>query len=227
MSSDLTIRNLSSVTLVLRDAEHFEDPNSKQTKASTFQFGSKGPAPAAPSASQLEEHTQSFSHQDLNVSLSPFESYTWKPATTPNDATESLSSHTTIRFTVEATNGQRYRIDTNPSYTQKSSRKLTPLGPNPSYQLAAIYHPSKPSPHLTIHTNDSVELSTWMSKLSSSLPLSSLSIPGTHNSHTCYRALPSVRCQIVSVKDQLESGIRFLDIRVQPSHATDPSSTLR
>jgi 1-phosphatidylinositol phosphodiesterase len=62
-----------------------------------------------------------------------------------------------------------------------------------------------------------------MSTLPSTLPLSAISIPGTHNSHTYYRALPSVRCQVVSVQDQLANGIRFLDIRVQPVHATDAS----
>jgi 1-phosphatidylinositol phosphodiesterase len=62
-----------------------------------------------------------------------------------------------------------------------------------------------------------------MSTLPDTLPLSALSIPGTHNSHTYYRALPSVRCQSVDIKTQLENGIRFLDIRAQPAHAHDPS----
>ena len=59
--------------------------------------------------------------------------------------------------------------------------------------------------------------------LPDSLPLSAISVPGTHNSHTHYRALPSVRCQVTDIKTQLENGIRFLDIRVQPKHATDAS----
>ena len=62
-----------------------------------------------------------------------------------------------------------------------------------------------------------------MASLPPTLPLSALSIPGTHNSHTYYRALPSVRCQTASIKSQLENGIRFLDIRVQPVHASDAS----
>jgi 1-phosphatidylinositol phosphodiesterase len=60
-----------------------------------------------------------------------------------------------------------------------------------------------------------------MSTLPDAMPLSALSIPGTHNSHTHYRALPSVRCQVVDVKAQLDNGIRFLDIRVQPVYAAD------
>ncbi|KAJ2897263.1 1-phosphatidylinositol phosphodiesterase-like protein [Zalerion maritima] len=66
-------------------------------------------------------------------------------------------------------------------------------------------------------------LSSWMSHLPDHLPLSALSIPGTHNSHTYFRALPSVRCQAVDIAAQLRNGIRFLDIRVSVS--TSPSST--
>jgi 1-phosphatidylinositol phosphodiesterase len=62
-----------------------------------------------------------------------------------------------------------------------------------------------------------------MGTLPDTLSLSEVSIPGAHNSHTQYRALLSVRCQVVDIKTQLEQGIRFLDIRVQPAHATDIS----
>lgn len=62
-----------------------------------------------------------------------------------------------------------------------------------------------------------------MSNLKSELPLSALSIPGTHNSPTHHTALPSVRCQAVSVKEQLNNGVRFLDIRVQPESSDDVS----
>ncbi|KAJ4352717.1 hypothetical protein N0V95_003989, partial [Ascochyta clinopodiicola] len=60
-----------------------------------------------------------------------------------------------------------------------------------------------------------------MAELPETLPLSAISIPGTHNSHTYYKALPSVKCQAVDIKTQLENGIRFLDIRAQPVHASD------
>ena len=63
-----------------------------------------------------------------------------------------------------------------------------------------------------------------MGKLRDHIPLSSLSIPGTHNSPTHYKALPSVRCQAVSLEDQLNNGVRFLDIRVQVESPEDTSS---
>ncbi|KAF1911798.1 PLC-like phosphodiesterase [Ampelomyces quisqualis] len=62
-----------------------------------------------------------------------------------------------------------------------------------------------------------------MSALPLDLPLSALSIPGTHNSHAHYRALPSVRFQSTDIQTQLTNGIRFLDIRLQPVHASDPT----
>lgn len=62
---------------------------------------------------------------------------------------------------------------------------------------------------------------SWMSQLPSSTPLTALSIPGTHNSPCYFHALPSVRCQAVSIAQQLSNGIRFLDIRVQPSTNPD------
>ena len=41
-----------------------------------------------------------------------------------------------------------------------------------------------------------------------------MSIPGTHNSAACHVALPSVQCQGATVTEQLEHGVRFLDVRV-------------
>ncbi|GGU31146.1 phosphatidylinositol-specific phospholipase C [Streptomyces lavendofoliae] len=52
----------------------------------------------------------------------------------------------------------------------------------------------------------------WMARLPGDIPLRALTIPGTHNS-----AAPAgglwVACQNTSVARQLDSGIRFLDIR--------------
>ena len=62
-----------------------------------------------------------------------------------------------------------------------------------------------------------------MRELRDDTPLSALSIPGTHNSPAYYRALPSVRCQAVPPRAQLENGVRFFDIRVQPESPHDPA----
>lgn len=217
----LNIRNLSPTIITLKGIERFEDPNSKQSRA-IFPFGFRNDTSPAPSAPKLSEHAQSFNHEELNISLSPFESYTLHPKKLPNDIKNPLST-TAIRLTISTQNEQGHRLDINPTHTQKTSRPFTPLATNPSTTYTGLYLPSLPIPHLAVHTNNSISLPTWMSQLPSTLPLSALSIPGTHNSHTTYRALPSVRCQLHPLSTQLENGIRFLDIRVQPVHATDIS----
>lgn len=211
----LTVRNLTPDAILISRVERFEDPNTLQSRAGGYFFAAKNHTLVSPSAPELGGHAQSFQHEDLNITLAPFESYTLSAA-------KDVQSRPTLRITIEAPSGERHRIDTNPSYTQKSTQKFTPLSPNPSHSFTALFHPSTPTPHLTIQPKDSLDYREWMSTLPDTLPLSALSIPGTHNSHTYYRALPSVKCQSVDIKTQLANGIRFLDIRAQPVHATDP-----
>src|SRR5437764_106993 len=71
------------------------------------------------------------------------------------------------------------------------------------------------SQHAYVTLYSSSTLHAWMRELPDSTPLGALSIPGTHNSPACHRAPPSVRCQAVSPRQQLENGVRFFDIRVQ------------
>ncbi|KAK7193456.1 hypothetical protein DPSP01_000019 [Paraphaeosphaeria sporulosa] len=225
MAPPLTVRNLTAATITLKSLERFEDPNTKQSKATAFPSALKNAQAIAPSAPELGLHVQSFKRQDVDVELAPFESYTlqFQALEQPDAKPASSPTSTTLRLTLEDEGKQRFRIDTNPTYTQKGSRILTPLTPNPSTSYTALYHPTTPIAHLTIHTHHLPNYARWMQNLPDNLPLSAISIPGTHNSHTHYRALPSVRCQVVEVKTQLENGIRFLDIRVQPASATDTS----
>lgn len=224
MSPPLSLRNLTTSSITITSIKRFEDPNSLQSRSNPFSFASKTTTSLAPSAPKLGEHAQTFNNVDVNVRLLPFESYTLKvqDAALDGSSASSLTS-ATLRITIESSEGDRHRIDANPTYTQKASHLFTPLKPNASTSYTALYHPTVPTPHLTIHANHLHDLSRWMSTLPPTLPLSAISIPGTHNSHTYYRALPSVRCQVVSVEAQLENGIRFLDIRAQPAHATDSS----
>ncbi|KAL9626579.1 MAG: hypothetical protein Q9164_007845 [Protoblastenia rupestris] len=90
--------------------------------------------------------------------------------------------------------------------------------PDPPCKHITVYHPGHH--HLIIAYRDSYK--SWMRSLRDDVPLSALSIPGTHNSPTYHKALPSVRCQVVPVHEQLRKGVRFLDIRVQPEHHKIP-----
>lgn len=225
MASPITVRNLTSTLVVVKRVEQFDDPNSLQSRAAGDACRAKHTTSAAPSAPQLEEHVNSFKHQEFDIALAPFESCTLSQAVhgglTKADPATPSSAIKTLRLTIESAGGRRYRIDTNPSYTQKSSHAFTPLSANSSPAHSALFHPSRPTAHLTIHTNQQQDYSKWMSKVPDTFPLSAISIPGTHNSHTYYRALPSVRCQVNNLKTQFEHGIRFLDIRLQPVHAND------
>jgi 1-phosphatidylinositol phosphodiesterase len=56
--------------------------------------------------------------------------------------------------------------------------------------------------------------SNWMGSISDSVNLTSLSIPGTHESGALYEPVSgTAKCQSLSIADQLNAGARFLDIR--------------
>ncbi|ANZ77579.1 BA75_04383T0 [Komagataella pastoris] len=59
-----------------------------------------------------------------------------------------------------------------------------------------------------------VQYNSWLRNISDTESISRISIPGTHNSAAHHTALPSVQCQDASITEQLQNGVRFLDIRV-------------
>ncbi len=62
----------------------------------------------------------------------------------------------------------------------------------------------------------------WMSKLDGNLKLNEINIPGTHDSATTYVELPLMaNCQTLTIKEQLEAGFRYLDIRLSVETDTD------
>ena len=61
-----------------------------------------------------------------------------------------------------------------------------------------------------------MDLKNWLSLLPGSIPLSMINLPGTHDSSTQFVKLsPFSRCQDKSISQQLEIGIRSLDIRLE------------
>lgn len=122
-------------------------------------------------------------------------------------------SHEVLRLTVEHA-GKRYAVDV-PSPTKKSSELRSLDGGE--LRMTAVY--VRASGLVTLLS--SAELHRWMGELPEDIALTRLSIPGTHNSPTCYVALPSVRCQAVDIAEQLANGVRFLDIRVSVDRDKD------
>lgn len=99
----------------------------------------------------------------------------------------------------------------------RSSQVMRRDPPDAPLDLTAVWTTS--GAQITVFS--SAALASWMRELRDEYPLSMLSIPGTHNSPTYHVALPSVRCQAVSVRAQLAHGVRFLDVRVSCSRADD------
>ncbi len=210
----LTIRNLTSTPIELKLLERYEAPGSLDSGNGlanlTKNFTTFINNATSPSSPQLAENAQSFSRQDVSIRTDVFQ-------TTKTDIKLTEKSPTEIlRLTFE-NEGERYRVDLPPS--NNASTELTPLTQNPRFRYTAVFLPK--SSHLTLFS--SANLASWMKELRDETPLSALSIPGTHNSPTYHRALPSVRCQAVSPREQLENGIRFFDIRVQPEDPDDLS----
>jgi 1-phosphatidylinositol phosphodiesterase len=223
MAPPLTVRNLTSVPIDLKVIERYNAPSeggerlravsrfagniTSFTNNITETIGVK--LPTGPASKELAENAQSFNHEEVDIRIDPLTTnHTDKQAIErePNEI---------LRLTFEA-EGQRYRIDT--PLPVRYTKTLTPLVPDPKYHFTAVFVPGET--YLTIFS--SANLDSWMNELADYVPISSLSIPGTHNSPTCNKALPSVRCQAVSPREQLNNGIRFFDIRVQPEKPDDP-----
>lgn len=190
----------------LKVIERYEAPETLEQTENRFLsnltsiVGKNGTTPAP---ARLAEGSQSFARDEVTIRVEPFSVQKY------NIKTMERSPSDVLRLTFEA-EGQRYRIDT-PS-PKNASQTLIPLDQNPRFEFTGIFLPQEA--HLSLYS--SVNLDCWMQHLKDATPLSALSIPGTHNSPTCHRALPSVRCQAVSPREQLENGVRFFDLRVQP-----------
>ena len=222
MPAPITIRNLTAQPLTVKLVERYEAPNPKdfppnagfsvsQLK-SNISTGWDNITNKAPNNVQLGEKAQSFTKEDVDVRMEPFTTHKTQIKTTERGPNEIL------RLTFQGDGGARWRIDTPTPSTE--SQKLVPLNPDPKHDYTAIYFPT--ADFLALY--ESTHLQCWMKYLLDSTPLSALSIPGTHNSPTCHKALPSVRCQAVSPREQLENGVRFFDIRVQPDDPNDPKN---
>ncbi|KAH7414437.1 PLC-like phosphodiesterase [Phaeosphaeria sp. MPI-PUGE-AT-0046c] len=221
MSLSIAVRNLTSASISIKRIEQFEDRQIQQSRPSGLFYSTRNTTSPVALAARLRDHDISLQCLDLDIVLAPFESCNLGQAESAKDGHDDLSRvDIALRLTIEDAQGTHHHIEAYPSYTQKFSSTSKSLSTPSSTSYTALFHPTKPTAHLAIHTNHLHDYQAWMSRIPDSTPLSVISIPGTHNSHTHYRALPSVRCQAVDIKMQLEHGIRFLDIRLQPANAT-------
>jgi 1-phosphatidylinositol phosphodiesterase len=206
--ADLTIRNLTITPLELKLVERFEADAipvpggiaNITSKATSTIRGFLNPITQSPKAGLVAKSVDAHDRRDVNVRIDPFTAH-------GTDIRAADPGREVVRLTFEEPGGKRYQVDV----PGPSPRSLTLTNLNGGdKEFTAVYLPS--GAFLTILS--SAHLSQWMHEIHDDKPLSVLSLPGTHNSPTCHVALPSVRCQAVGVKQQLDNGVRFLDIRV-------------
>ena len=66
---------------------------------------------------------------------------------------------------------------------------------------------------------NAIDAASWMGAVDEQTSLSALSIPGTHESCARHEPLPgTAKCQSLGLGDQLEAGVRYLDIRCRHFH---------
>ncbi|PGH18595.1 hypothetical protein AJ79_00374 [Helicocarpus griseus UAMH5409] len=207
----LTVRNLTSTPLILKHVERFPPAQIAKRDIKRFAKSSKKNEKKSTSAADTETlRAEPFDRQDVSICIEPFQSV--KSDIRAYDKSDKEQ----LQLTFDA-DGEKHEIKT--LAPTKESTTLKPLNENPRFKFTGIYIALES--HLAIYS--SANLNAWMRELKDETYLSALSIPGTHNSPTCYVAAPSVRCQAVNPREQLENGVRFFDVRVQLQFPNDPS----
>ncbi|KYK59971.1 Phosphatidylinositol-specific phospholipase C, X domain containing protein [Drechmeria coniospora] len=207
--ANLSIRNLTIHPLELVRFERFDG---ERIGTASFLGNVTGAITGLLNATEFPSHEthakgDALSAEDVAFPVAPFATLETNVAA-PDDGRDEV-----VRLTF-ATENHRYRSDV-PSPSSKSA-VMTKLDDGP-HDLTVVYVPAR----ALLAVFSSAQLNAWMRELHDDWPLTLLSMPGTHNSPTCYTALPSVRCQAVGVPEQLRNGVRFLDIRVSANPDDD------
>ncbi|KAG6003977.1 hypothetical protein E4U21_001557 [Claviceps maximensis] len=207
--ANLTIRNLTIHPIELIHVQRFESQKIKLT-GSVFHNISSSVTGFLNATESIKYEYQprgvSIRNDDVSFPVEPFQ-------TVETDVRTADLGAEVVRLTFR-TEDHCYETDV-PSPDAKSAvMKKLDDGP---HDLTVVYVPNG----ALIAIFSSAKLNAWMQELRDEWPLTLLSIPGTHNSPTCHTALPSVRCQATGVPQQLQNGVRFLDIRVSASNDDD------
>jgi len=199
----ITFRNLSTQPIRVTQIDKYSDPNEHKSKFSHMARNITSLVHSGSKVTAIVDNTPPSAQQNLDLIILPFESQQTA------DVEKSNTDICRVYFESLGTEG-KFRVDL---YDVDGYRPVvTSLEPNSTVKIYPVWNHH--ASHLSLLSE--AQLNQWMSKLKDDTPLSILSIPGTHNSVTYRSALPSVRCQAVNVTEQLENGVRFLDIRGQP-----------
>ncbi|RMD40815.1 hypothetical protein DV735_g4300, partial [Chaetothyriales sp. CBS 134920] len=219
MAPKLAVRNVSPVPLTLVSVERFNPQKEAGFQLSTVTLS----LAAITNATGLTNATTSkpvapiaaddspFATSQPNIKLPPF-----LVVQTDIDAFVNKPKER-LRLTFQTDQGDKYRLNC-PVPVSEAARLEGPA--NAAAQFTGIFLADQSFVGLFT----AFDLAKWQAKIANDTPLGALSIPGTHNSPTCYAAPPSVRCQAVSPVEQLNKGTRFFDIRLQLPEPFDINS---
>lgn len=212
VAKKITIRNNTDTPINLKRLERFRAPENKHhdvddiaSLAKDFtRFLSHNPRSEQPAAA-LDNAAKPFAEQkELGIHIEPF--------STKHTEIDSFKENDKERLRLHfGADGEEHHIQVPVPTGQSGTMKTVE---HPKHRFTGVW--IRPQSHLAIFS--SANLHAWMRELHNDTLLSALSIPGTHNSPTCHTAPPSVRCQAVSPREQLQNGVRFFDIRVQPEY---------
>ncbi|KAJ6446109.1 phosphatidylinositol phospholipase C [Purpureocillium lavendulum] len=207
----LTLRNLTIHPLELVKVERFE--GERVSSGGGLLSNVTGAVTNFLNATEHQSHETrpkggAIDARDVSVRVEPFAVNADTDVRGPD-----APANEVLRLTFQ-TEGHRYEADVPTPSSRSAVMKKLDDGP---HDLTAVYvHGGA-----LLAVFSSARLEAWMRELHDDWPLTLLSIPGTHNSPTCHKALPSVRCQAVGVPEQLRNGVRFLDIRVSANPDDD------
>ncbi|RMZ79098.1 hypothetical protein DV738_g3439, partial [Chaetothyriales sp. CBS 135597] len=209
MAPKLTVRNISKVPLTLVSVERF-NPEKESFQLSTVTLSlaavtnatgltnaktSKPVAPIAPDDTPFATAQPKVKLPPFQVVQTDIDAYVHKPKER-------------LRLTFQTDGGDKYRLNC-PVPVSEAARLEGPA--NAAAQFTGIFIADQSFVALLT----AYDLAKWQAKIPDNTPLGALSIPGTHNSPTCFAAPPSVRCQAVGPVEQLKKGARFFDLRLQ------------
>lgn len=221
MPSTLRVRNLTSsavrITLSARFPAPPADPapitpsnitNVSNLSANLTRLLRGRASTTGPSAEQLAAQAQRYEEAAIDLTVAPYAAADCPPTVAPPPPSHVLR----LEFATGTDGACKFRVDlAGDGSSGRVEVAVAPLGDVGSMRLSGVWHAARGVAALI----STASLEAWMSALPDTVGLAALSVPGTHNSPTHHRALPSVRCQAVPVRAQLDAGVRFLDVRVQ------------
>lgn len=139
-----------------------------------------------------------------------------------NDLGSTIGPEGTVTYKIALGGGPDLKLVFYWNHPQGSAKSVYSVSSEPVGHVTYAVAPSNPTGHnqsiviepVLQHLARVYDEHNWMGALSGDLALSEISIPGTHDSGATKGGY-LVQCQRLSLADQFELGIRFIDIRLK------------